>query len=47
MTALNFKSSDNFLIRLPNSQQAESYITKIGTAGLGAKVFVSKANTSA
>ena len=40
---MKFKSNDNFLIRVPSSQQAESFITKIGTAGIGSKLFVSKA----
>jgi hypothetical protein len=43
---MKFKSSDNFLIKLPANQQAESFIAKIGTYGLGSKLFISKANTA-
>ena len=47
LTSLNFKSSDNFLIRTPSSQQAEAYVSKIGVSGIGAQLFVSKATTAA
>jgi hypothetical protein len=42
---MKFKNTDNFLIRLPENQQSESYIIKMGTYGLGSRLFISKANT--
>lgn len=45
LTSLSFTASDNFLVKLPDNQQAEAYVAKIGTAGIGAKLFVSKATT--
>ena len=42
---MKFKNNQNFLIKLPSQQQAEAYILKIGTYGLGANLFISKANT--
>jgi hypothetical protein len=32
-------------VRLPSAQQAESYITKLGAAGINANVIVSQAKT--
>jgi hypothetical protein len=41
---MKFKSGDNFLLRLPPSQQAEAYITKLGTVGIGANLHLSTAS---
>ncbi len=46
LTSLNFKSSDNFLIRTLPNQQAEAYVSKIGISGIGANLFVSKATNA-
>lgn len=35
---------DNFLLRVPAAQQAESYIAKLGTAGINANLIVSQAH---
>lgn len=39
-------ADDNFLVRLPSGQQAESYIVKLGAAGISANVIVSQARTA-
>ena len=39
-----FTKDDNFLIRIPPSQQAEAYVAKVATANINAKLIISQAN---
>ena len=41
----SFKVDDNFLIRTPSSQQAEAFVSKVGTANINANLFISKATS--
>lgn len=41
----NINSDDNFLLRLPMTLQMESYVAKLGTAGIGINLLISKART--
>lgn len=45
LSSLNFQKGDNFLLRIAPAQQAEAYITKLGTAAIGANVILSKGRT--
>jgi len=52
LTSLSFQKSsiyihvgDSFLLRLPSAQQAEAYVAKLGTAGIGANLILSTATT--
>jgi len=47
LTSLNFQKGDNFLLRVPPAQQSESYITRLGTAAIGANVILSQGRTEA
>jgi hypothetical protein len=42
---VGLNADDNFLLRVPSAQQAESYIVKLGAAGINANVIVSQART--
>jgi acyl-coenzyme A synthetase/AMP-(fatty) acid ligase len=45
LSSLNFQKGDNFLLRVSSAQQAEAYITKLGTAAIGANVILSRGKT--